>query len=89
VLALPFDTVIPGHGQATSRRSIERYRDFMTSLWKQTATIRDRGGSVDDAVKLVNIEEFGLSPLWWVPTLNRGFVIHRAWQELTAPRTAS
>jgi cyclase len=89
MLALSFDTVIPGHGQATSRHSIERYRDFMTSLWKQTSDIRNRGGSVEDAVKLVNIEEFGLSPLWFAPTLNRGFVIRRTWQELTASRTAS
>ena len=84
VLALPFDTVIPGHGTATSRRTVERYRDFMASLWSQTLTIRQRGGSLDDAIKLLNLDEFGLGPIWLMPTLNRGFVIRRAWEEATA-----
>ncbi len=81
VLALPFDAVIPGHGPPTSRRQLERFRDFMRSLWKQTTEIRARGGSEADALKLVDIDEFELSPLWFAPFLNRGFVIRRAWQE--------
>jgi glyoxylase-like metal-dependent hydrolase (beta-lactamase superfamily II) len=89
VLALPFDLVIPGHGSPTTRRGLERCRDLMTSLWTQTAAIRERGGSVDEAVQLVDLGQFGLSPLWFAPTLNRGFVIRRTWQELTAPRPAS
>jgi cyclase len=84
VLALPFDTVIPGHGPSTSRRTVERYRDFMASLWSQTLTIRQRGGSLEDAIKLVNLDDFGLSPIWLMPTLNRGFVIRRAWEEASA-----
>jgi glyoxylase-like metal-dependent hydrolase (beta-lactamase superfamily II) len=90
VLALPFDTVIPGHGPPTTRRSLERFRDFMASLWTQTVTIHDRGGSVEDAIQLVDIDQFGLKPIWFVPTLNRGFVIRRAWQELTgSPKIGS
>lgn len=81
VLALPFDVVIPGHGSPTTRRQVERFRDFMASLWKQTVDIRDRGGSEEDAVKLVNIDEYGLSTLWFAPWMNRGFVVKRAWQE--------
>jgi cyclase len=89
VLALPFDTVIPGHGEAASRRALERYRDFMTSLWEQTARVRAHGGSLENAIQLVDLDEFGLSPLWYVPTLNRGFVIRRTWEELQAtPLTA-
>jgi cyclase len=81
ILALPFDTVIPGHGAPTTRRQLERFRDFMASLWKQTIDIRNRGGSGGDAVKLISIDEYGLSPLWFAPYLNRGFVIRRAWEE--------
>jgi cyclase len=88
VLALPFDTVIPGHGPPTNRRGIERFRDFMTSLWTQTAAIRERGGSVDDAVALVDLYQFGLSPLWFAPSLNRGSVIRQTWKELTASRAS-
>ena len=84
VLALPFDTVIPGHGEAASRRTLERYRDFMTSLWTQTAAVRDRGGSLENAIQLVNLDEFGLSTLWFAPMLTRGFVINRTWEELQA-----
>ena len=87
MLALPFDSVIPGHGPAASRRTVERFRDFMTSLWTQTAQVRDRGGSLENAIQLVDIEEFGLTTRWYVPKLNRGFVIGRAWEELqTMPR---
>ena len=87
VLALPFDVVIPGHGPSTSRRALERFRDFMTSLWTQTTTIRDRGGNVDDAIALVNIDDFGLHAVFPVYMLNRGFVIRRTWEEAsTTPR---
>jgi glyoxylase-like metal-dependent hydrolase (beta-lactamase superfamily II) len=86
VLALPFDIVIPGHGPATSRASLERFREFMATLWSETHTIRERGGSLDDAVRLVDLDRFGLSPLWFAPSLNRGFVIRRAWEEMTAAR---
>jgi glyoxylase-like metal-dependent hydrolase (beta-lactamase superfamily II) len=86
VLALPFDTVIPGHGPTTDRRGLERFRDFMASLWSQTAAIRDRGGSEQDAIKLVDIDDFGLTTLWFAPMLNRGFVIKRAWEEASTTR---
>ena len=33
--------------QAPTARALERYRDFMTSLWTQTAQIRERGGSLE------------------------------------------
>ena len=88
VLALPFDTVIPGHGEAASRRSIERYRDFLTSLWTQTAQVHDRGGSLENAIQLVDLDEFGLSTIWFAPNVTRGFVINRTWEELQATRTA-
>ncbi len=84
VLALPFDTVIPGHGPPASRRTVERFRDFMASLWTQTSTLRQRGATLEDAIKVVNLDEFGLKPMWLMPTLNRGFVIRRAWEELSA-----
>ena len=87
VLALPFDSVIPGHGPPASRRTLERYRDFMTSLWTQTVQVRERGGSLENAIQLIDLEEFGLSTRWYLPNLNRGFVIRRAWEELqTMPK---
>ena len=87
VLALPFDVVIPGHGPVASRRALERFRDCMASLWTQTTAIRDRGGSLDDAIQLIDIDQFDLHPLWFAPMLNRGFVVRRAWEEATAARS--
>ncbi|MGH7894379.1 MAG: MBL fold metallo-hydrolase [Candidatus Binatia bacterium] len=84
VLALPFDKVIPGHGAATTRAAVQRFRELMTTLWTETLRIRDRGGSLEDALHLVDIDHFGLWPLWWVPTVNRGLVIRRTWEEATA-----
>jgi glyoxylase-like metal-dependent hydrolase (beta-lactamase superfamily II) len=87
VLALPFDKVIPGHGPAANRAALQRFREFMATLWRETDVIRQRGGSLEDAIRLVNLDDFGLSPLWFAPTLNRGFVIRRAWQEATTTRS--
>lgn len=86
VLALPFDTVIPGHGPATSRRTVERYRDLMASVWTQTTTIRKRGGGLVDALKLVDVEQFGLKPLLLLPTINRNFLVRRTWEEASAEK---
>ncbi len=86
VIALPFDVVIPGHGPAATRFQLERFREFLTTLWSQTAGIHERGGTVEDAIKLVDIERYELSPLWFAPTLNRGFVIRRTWEELTGSK---
>ena len=58
----------------------------MERLWTQTKQVVDRGGSLDDALRDVTLDSFGLRPLWFVPYLNRGFVIRRAWQEATAGR---
>ncbi len=84
VLELPFDTVIPGHGPVSDREGFLRFRAFMERLWTQTKEVVDGGGSLDDALRGVNVDSFGLRPLWFVPYLNRSFVIRRAWQEATA-----
>ena len=81
VLALPFDRVIPGHGPPATRVALQRFRDFMSTLWTQTLLVRDRGGTVDEAVDVINLDQFGLRTLWFAPMLNKSFVIHRAWEE--------
>jgi cyclase len=80
-LELPFDTVIPGHGPVSDRAGLKRFGDFMDALWTQTKTIRDRGGTLENAQQLVQLDQFGLRPLWWFPVLNREFVVRRAWEE--------
>jgi glyoxylase-like metal-dependent hydrolase (beta-lactamase superfamily II) len=84
VLALDFDKVIPGHGPLTDKGGLRRFQEFMASLWSQTKAVADRGGTVDEALREVDVERFGLRSLWFAPYLNRGFVIRRAWEEALA-----
>jgi len=88
VLALDFDTVVPGHGPLATRADLVRFRDFMTSLWTQTSAIVARGGSLADARREVDLSSFGLRRIPWFPVLSRSFVIGRAYEEASRPRAA-
>jgi glyoxylase-like metal-dependent hydrolase (beta-lactamase superfamily II) len=81
VLALDFDTVVPGHGPVATRADLERFRDFMRALGRQTAAIVARGGTLADARRDVNVEQFGLRRIPFFPILSRSFVIRRAYEE--------
>ncbi len=81
VLALDFDTVIPGHGPVATRADLERFRDFMTSLWRQTSTLAARGASLSEARAQVDLEQWQVRRMWWFPILSRSFVIGRAYEE--------
>jgi cyclase len=85
-LDLDFDTVIPGHGPVSDREGFRRFQEFMASLWSQTKQVADRGGSLADALRDVDIERFDLQRLWFAPYLSRSFVIRRAYEEATAGR---
>jgi glyoxylase-like metal-dependent hydrolase (beta-lactamase superfamily II) len=89
VLELPFDTVIPGHGPVSDRAGLRRFQEFLAIPWAETRTIADRGGSLDEALEKVDVAQFGLRPLWFVPHLGRNFVIRRAYEEAMARRPAS
>jgi len=84
VLDLGFDRVVPGHGPVSDRSGFQRFQAFMTSLWTQTKAVADRGGTLTEARKEVNLKAFGFHRLWFAPFLSRTFVIRRAWQEATA-----
>jgi glyoxylase-like metal-dependent hydrolase (beta-lactamase superfamily II) len=86
VLALDFDTVIPGHGQVTTRAALQTYREFMATLWEQTSAVVARGGSLEDALAAVDLDRFALRRLWFAPNLSRDFVIGRAFEEASAGR---
>ena len=84
VLALDFDKVIPGHGPVSDRAGIARFRDFVATLWTQTKAVVDRHGSLDEALRAVDVERFALRRLWFAPYLDRRFVIRRVWEEASA-----
>ena len=83
VLALDFDTVVPGHGPLATRADLERFRAFMASLWAQTSAVAVRGGSLADAQREVDLSPFGMRRIPWFPVLSRSFVIRRAYEEAT------
>lgn len=84
VLALDFDVVVPGHGPVATRADLERFRDFLRSLWAQTSAVVARGGTCDEAERVVDLESFGLRRIPWFPVLSRSFVIGRAFEEASA-----
>jgi glyoxylase-like metal-dependent hydrolase (beta-lactamase superfamily II) len=81
VLALDFDVVVPGHGPVATRADLQRFRDFMASLWEQTQAVVTRGGSLRDARRDVDLSPFGLRRIPFFPVLSRSFVIGRAYEE--------
>jgi cyclase len=81
VLSLDFDTVIPGHGPVATRADLERFRDFMESLWRQTSTLAVHGASLSEARSQVDLTEWHMRRIWWYPFFGRSFVIGRAYQE--------
>lgn len=86
VLARDFDRVIPGHGPVGDRAGVARFQEFMRSLWAQTAEIAARGGGLEEAEREVDLTRFDLAPIWFVPSLNREFVIQRAYEEADRSR---
>jgi glyoxylase-like metal-dependent hydrolase (beta-lactamase superfamily II) len=83
VLALDFDTVVPGHGPLSNREGFRGFQRFLRTLWAETEAVARRGGSLDDALREVDVSSFDLHRLWFAPHLSRSFVIRRAWAEAT------
>src|SRR6185295_15393600 len=69
ILPLDFERVIPGHGAVTDRAGFQAFQAFMASLWTQTKQVADRGGSLDEALRTVDLERFGMHRLWFAPQL--------------------
>jgi glyoxylase-like metal-dependent hydrolase (beta-lactamase superfamily II) len=86
VIALEYDKVIPGHGPLTDREGVRRFREFLTALWAQTSDVASKGGTIDDALKTVDLDRFGMQRLWFVWFLTRDFVIRRTFEEIAAGR---
>ncbi len=86
VLELPFDKVIPGHGELGDADSIRQFQGFVRQLWALGAYAASINGDLTDT--LVNGEltldagyrEISFGPLL---QLDREFVIRRAWEEAT------
>ena len=56
LLALDFETVLPGHGAPfTGRQPIENFRGYLTDLWGQVSRLHNEGVSPEEAAKRVDM----------------------------------
>jgi cyclase len=56
VKALPFETIIPGHGEVFSdRQKIDRFQAYLRDLWKQVAALKAQGLSAQEAARRVDM----------------------------------
>lgn len=90
VIDLPFDQVIPGHGALSDRDGWSQFQAFMATLWAETNDVVQHHGTVEDALRSVDVDRFGLRGIWFVPKLSRDFVVRRAYEEASrgAPAAA-
>jgi glyoxylase-like metal-dependent hydrolase (beta-lactamase superfamily II) len=86
VLSLDFDRVIPGHGPVTGRDGIRRFQRFLRELWSLAQTGAREGRSLEATLGLPGLSADAGYETISIPllfTLDREFVIRRAWEEAT------
>jgi glyoxylase-like metal-dependent hydrolase (beta-lactamase superfamily II) len=86
VLALDFDHVIPGHGPVTDRAGIVAFQRFQRELWQLAEQGAREGKSFEQTRELPGLDAdagFTAMRIPLVMSLDRDFVIRRAWQEAT------
>ena len=84
VLALPFHTIIPGHGVITNRPKLKQFQAFMRQLASIDKQAADEGLSLEDTLKTEALtEDRDYNPLKLIVPigLTREFVLQRAWEE--------
>lgn len=86
VLELPFDRVIPGHGETTDRGGLREFQDFVVQLADIGAQAAAAGTSLEDTVASDALTaDAGYEPIRFIIDmgLDRPFVLRRAWEEAT------
>jgi cyclase len=86
VLELDFDRVIPGHGPVTDRAGVRAFQRFLSEVWRAGEKAAREGLSLEETLartQLTEDEGYGVTRMPFVLTLDRDFVIRRAWQEAT------
>lgn len=86
VLALPFVSVIPGHGAISDRKQLVQFQDFMRQLARIGQKAADEGWTMEQTKASEELTEdagYGEISLIIPLGLNREFVLGRAWEEAT------
>ena len=85
-LSLPFERVIPGHGDTTDKAGIRQFQTFMTELADLGQNAADNNTSLEDMLAADELKsDAGYEPIVFFVSigLDRPFVLTRAWQEAT------
>ena len=87
VLALDgYDHVIPGHGPVADRDGVRQFQRFLRELWSQTEAAARAGKSLEETLASVRLTEdagYEVISMPFVFSLDRDFVVKRAWEEAT------
>ena len=58
VLTLPLEHVVPGHFELSTKADLQRFRDYMASLYQQVADLKAKGDSLDQIQHNLHLEKF-------------------------------
>jgi cyclase len=87
VLALEgWDRVIPGHGELSDRAGVEQFQRFLRELWAQVEPLASAGRTLEETLAAVRLSEdagYDAVSIPGIVTLDRDFVVRRAWEEAT------
>jgi cyclase len=87
VLALEgWDQVIPGHGALSDRAGLEQFQRFLRELWAQVEPLASAGRTLEETLAAVRLTEdagYDAVAIPGILTLDRDFVVRRAWEEAT------
>lgn len=84
ILALPFRRVVPGHGPLTDADGIRQFQRFLDQLVAVGQQARQQGWSREQAIAQGHLTEdagYGVISVPPLFTLDRAFVLGRAWDE--------
>lgn len=86
VLKLPFDTVIPGHGDISDRGGVQQYQRFLKELWALAQEAAVEGWSLEHTQRQAALSEaadYEDIVFFVIFRLDQDFAVRRAWEEAT------
>jgi glyoxylase-like metal-dependent hydrolase (beta-lactamase superfamily II) len=92
ILAIDFDRIIPGHGRVTDRLELQAFQRFLRDLWEQASEAAAAGKTLREtlaSVELRHDEGYEATSIPFVMTLDRDFVVRRAWEEASGAVSAA
>ena len=90
VFKLPFDKVIPGHGELSDADGMAQFQSFLNQLIEIGDTAVGTGAGVTETIELAELtEDEGYQEIYvpFVVRLDRAFVLRRTWEEFTGAVT--